>query len=331
MAIFRCSKCSYLREVPNEYTGKSANCPVCQEVMPIHDTIYFIKKVVQKYVNLYKELQELKQQIPSVSKFTGIPDESAGNAEINIYNTTDMMKVDQFEPILQWFRRKRIQVDVDEKAVDTTGFFDEIAVKLGDNYELLKDVSDRIKHAQVKGYINVALNLSKYSQKEVKCITDFCQELYRYSFLAKYYYHNKEGRVQLSLQTAPAIVNFFNGEWLEWFVFMKLLALCHEKKLSYSCLKNFTINFPNEDKHELDVFFLIDGSIPLCLECKSGEFRSLIEKYSRLRRRLNIDKTYFLLLVVGLSDEQVQGLTSMFDLTFVNERTFLPHISALLT
>lgn len=329
MAIFRCSKCGYLREVPNEYTGKSTSCPVCQELMPIYDTIDFIKKVVQKYVNLYKELQELKQQIPSVSKFTGIPDESAGNAEINIYNTTNMMKVDQFEPILQWFRRKQIQVDVNEKAVDTTGFFDEVAVKLGDNYELLKEVSDRIKRAQAKGYTNIALNLSKYSQKEVKCITDFCQELYQYSFLAKYY--NKEGRVQLSLQTAPAIVKFFNGEWLEWFVFMKLFALCHEKKLSYSCLRNFTINFPNEDKHELDVFFLLDGSIPLCLECKSGEFRSSIDKYSRLRRRLGIDKTYFLFLVVGLSNEQVQGLTSMFDLTFVNERTFLSHVTALFT
>ncbi len=36
------------------------------------------------------------------------------------------------------------------------------------------------------------------------------------------------------------------------------------------------------------------------------------------------------MLVLGLSDEQIQGLTRMFDITFVNEKTFVKQISILL-
>jgi hypothetical protein len=44
-----------------------------------------------------------------------------------------------------------------------------------------------------------------------------------------------------------------------------------------------------------------------------------------------MDKTHFFMLVVGLSDEQIQGLTRMFDITFVNEKTFVKKISTLLS
>ncbi|MDD1611934.1 MAG: hypothetical protein LUQ57_02210, partial [Methylococcaceae bacterium] len=44
----------------------------------------------------------------------------------------------------------------------------------------------------------------------------------------------------------------------------------------------------------------------------------------------DIDKEYFLLLVLGLSDEQARGLTSMYGITFVNEKNFIDHVSALL-
>ena len=90
------------------------------------------------------------------------------------------------------------------------------------------------------------------------------------------------------------------------------------------------MTFPNEDSNELDIFFLADNRIPICIECKSGEFRNHIDKYSKIRKRLKIEKSQFLLCVVGLSQEQTQGLTSMYDITFVNEINFIQHIENLL-
>ncbi len=63
---------------------------------------------------------------------------------------------------------------------------------------------------------------------------------------------------------------------------------------------------------------------------KEAEFRPFIDKYIKLRKRLKMDKKHFFMLVLGLSDEQIQGLTRMFDITFVNEKTFVKQISILL-
>lgn len=330
MAIFRCNQCGYLREVPNQHIGKKVKCPVCQQVMPIYDTFIFVKKVLEKYLSLRTELRRLQKTLSSTAT-DEISDETNNNvSDIDIFNTTVMTEKQQYQPILNWFQNKNIQLNIDQEAVDTTGFFDEVAVKLGDNYDLLKVVSDKIKRIQKKGYTNVTLNLSDYCQEEAMLIKEFCEELYEYAFVAKCFINRAQNKIHLSLQTAQPIVKFFNGEWLEWFAFMKLLAFCHKRQISFAGLRSFIIQFPNHEKNELDTFFLINDVMPIFVECKSGEFRPFIDKYIKLRHRLKMDKKHFFMLVLGLSDEQIQGLSRMFEITFVNEKTFVKQVSTLL-
>lgn len=331
MAIFRCKKCNHLREVSNDCIGRSVRCPMCKEVGQIYDTVEFVTKLLGKYLQLYKEFRQLQlqQEIPAIASDVTTPQAVAESIEFDIHNTTEMTKSAQYEPIVTWFEQKQIQVNVDHKAVDTTGFFDEVAVQIGDQYDLLKDMLDKIKRAQKNGYTNATVNLANESQKTRTKIIQFCKELHEYSFIARYYHDKKASKLHLTLQTAPAIVNFFNGEWLEWFVFMKLLAFFREKKMTCSGLRSFTINFSNEDVHEIDVFFLINGSLPVFIECKTGEVNSFIEKYSKLRKRLHLEKSNFLLLGMGLNDQQTQGFNSMYDITFVNERNFVSYVSGL--
>lgn len=356
MAIFRCNQCGHLREVTNDYIGRSVNCPRCKHTSPIHDTVGFVQKVIDRYMAQHEKLRRLQEQITALESsqaslgeyspeeleqlhqqlvMLDAPDTDSDDqhplADIDIFNTTAIASEQQYQPIVEWFQHQNIHVNVNHQALDTTGFFDEIAMQLGDKYDTLKLVSEKIKYIQQKGYTNVKLTLSKNNQKQTKTITQFCRELYDYSFLARSPYYQKDEKVlRLTLQTAPAIVNFFNGEWMEWFVFMKLLDYFREKAIPTAALRSLEVTFPNEDLHELDVFFLINNRLPLCIECKSGEFRQHIKKYSTLRKRLNLGETRFLLCVMGLSDEQARGLTSMYDLTFVNEKNFLQHVEQLL-
>jgi phage FluMu protein Com len=322
MAIFRCHQCGYLREVPNQHIGKKVKCPVCKKITPIYDTLDLIKKLLEKYSSMRKALVRLQKTLPA----TEIA-EPLDKTDLDIFNTTAMTAKQQYQPIVDWFKKKQIELNVDEDAVDTTGFFDEVAVKLGENYDVLKVVSDKIKRLQKKGYTNATLDLSDYSQEDAALINEFCQALYEYAFVAKCFVNKGKKKIHLTLQTAQPIVNFFNGEWLEWFAFMKLLAFCHERQMSFAGLRSFHIEFSNHDKNELDTFFLINGNIPIFVECKSGEFRPFIDKYVKLRKRLKMDKQHFFMLVVGLSDEQMQGLTRMFEISFVNEKTFLEQVS----
>ena len=110
---------------------------------------------------------------------------------------------------------------------------------------------------------------------------------------------------------------------------MKLLGLFQEKGRQVSCTRSLEVIFPNEDLHELDVFFLVDGSTPVCVECKTGEFRPEIDKYLRLRKRLGIDRSQFILCASSLSDEQAAGLSGMYELTFVSPTGLAPHLAKL--
>lgn len=117
---------------------------------------------------------------------------------------------------------------------------------------------------------------------------------------------------------------------MEWFALMKLLEFFREKKITPACSRNLDISFPGGTSNELDIFFLTKKEIPICIECKSGEFRQDINKYLSLRKRLNIEKNQFVICVFGLSQEQAQGMTSMYELTFVNENTLINHLQTVL-
>lgn len=328
MAIFRCNKCAHLREVPSEHVGKSAKCPKCQQAVTIYDTVLFIEKLLEKYFMQAKALRELQEQPQAAENGSAL--EKTSLEEIDIYHTEALKSNEQYRPVLQWFEQRQITVEVNHKAIDTTGFFDEIALALGADFDNLKEVVEQIKYVQRKGYVDVKLNLGRKNQEQIGKITAFCRDLYDYSFVAKYFYQKEDKLIRLKVQTIPAIVNFFNGEWLEWLVFMRMLEFLRAKKLPVSCLRNLLITFPNKDLHELDIFFLINESIPVCIECKSGEFQQHIDKYLTLRKRMEIGKAGFLICIVGLSQKQCEGLTGMHELTFVNESNFLEHLEKML-
>ncbi len=332
VAIFRCNKCTHLREVANEHIGKAVKCPQCQQQVTIYNTVAFLGNLLEKYFMQAKMLREMREQVQSQEQQNTSEEEQKENFlnEIDIYHTGELKKAEQYRPILQWFEQHSITVKVNPKSIDTTGFFDEVALALGKDYELLKEVVDKIKYVQFKGYNDVKINLDKKNQEQIKKICSFCRDMYDYSFVAKYIYIKNNKLIRLKTQNIPAITQFFNGEWLEWLVFMKLLEFFQAKKVPVSCLRNLFITLPNKDVHEIDVFFLINNSVPICIECKSGEFQQHIDKYLTLRKKIGLDKANFLLCIIGLSQKQCDGLTGMHELTFVNETNFLEHIEKII-
>ena len=94
--------------------------------------------------------------------------------------------------------------------------------------------------------------------------------------------------------------------------------------------RNLDIVFENEDLHELDVFILLDGAKPIVVECKSGEFRQDIEKYLKLRRRLGIDRSQFIVFSPDLAEDQAAALSNMYELTFANRERLTAHLRSLI-
>lgn len=335
MAILFCRKCGYFREIRSQYTGKSVICPQCRHTNTIHDTMEFFKRIIEKYRAQNRALRKLKEQFSPADSTESADSADSGNstiddrqllADIDIHNTTTLTDPRQYEPIVEWMKKKNIQIEIDHQAIDTTGFFDEIAVQLGDHYETLQLVGNQIKFAQSKSHASARIMLSKSTEGQVDTILNFCRELHDYSFISRYFYNKKEKFVRLILQNAPAIVKFFNGEWMEWYAFMKILNFFRENGVPVACLRSFHIVFTNREKYEIDGLFLVRNEMPLVVECKTGEFRHDIHKYSILRKKLKLNKTQFMICAIGLNDKQIQGFNSMYDVTFANESNFLDHV-----
>jgi len=328
MAIFRCSKCGHIREVGKDYIGKNVKCPKCESPSTIHDTVAFLKALISKYIEQSKELNQLRED----SNIEHIESGEYGNIlleDVDIHNTDLLTQRNNLVPIKGWFEKRNIQVLLTPEAVDTTGFFDEIASLIGEKFDVLNYVTSQIKYIQNKGYTNVKIDLSKKNQKEIQQITSFCKTLYDYSFVAKYFYQKKDKIIRLTLQTAPKIREFFNGIWMEWYALIEVLDFFSSKDLMFTCSRNLNITFSGNKSYELDLFFLTEKGFPICIECKTGEFRHDIDKYLTLRKLLKIDKSQFVICVFGLSQEQARGMSSMYDLTFVNENGLTDYMQSI--
>lgn len=319
MAIFKCLDCDYLTELSNEHIGLSVKCPRCKEPVTVQNTIGYISGLLKEHA-IYKNSQN--KTIATVDNTTLL--------DIDIHNTDYFAQNGSIATIIEWFRKLNIKVDIDSNANDTRGFFDEIAVRLGDNFEVLSCVVGQLKYAQHHSHTSAKINVSKKSKKDLDFIRQFCQELYDYSFVSRYTYLPTEKIIYLSLQTSPRIRSFFDGLWMEWYIFMKLLYLFRDNKIAPACSRQVKISFDNNTSNELDVFVLTENNTPIVIECKIGEFRQDINKYQSLRKRLGIQKENVILCVFGLSEEQAVGMSTMYDITVVNESLVIEHIDKLI-
>ena len=320
MAILRCNRCGHLQEQPDGLVGETAPCPGCENPTSIYGTLFFVGKLLEKYFDAQRTIAHLKAQLaPTVTPSSSPSVSQKPHDGIDFFNTDQLASALQHKPILDWFEHKQITAQADTHSVDTTGFFDEIAVSIGKNLSVLNEVLERIRWAQQKDYSSTTIHLDKESAEDAHAITNFCQQLYDFSFVAKCFHNRKENVIRLVIQTAPAIRSFFNGDWLEWHVLMTCLHVAKQGSRSFSCARHLNIQLRNKESYELDVFMLIDGKMPVCIECKSGEFRQNIDKYQLLSKRLGIGKRNFIMCIAGLSDEHAKGLSTMYGLSFTNE------------
>jgi len=339
MAILRCKSCNFLREVPNEHIGKTVKCPKCSQPASIFDVTVLIQALFKNLAQAQTELKQLKEQTNLlIAENTKLKEQTnfATNDKLNkeqqgyaFANKAFAPELINFDGVVNYLNEKKVKVEFKEKQMDISGFFDEIAVKLGDNYAILFPLLDKIRWAYRKNYDAINFDLTD-NQKTDQFIMQFCKELYEYGFIVRQFKKRDKNQIHLELQTSTKIMNFFNGEWLEWYAFMKTASLLSSKKITFSSLKNFIFNFENGEKHEADVFFVLPKNKPLWIECKSGEFRQDIQKYTKICKTLNIQKENFLLLVLDESDEKMIGLSNTFDITFVSEKNFLNYIEKLL-
>ena len=321
---------AHIIKLKNELS-ESISIEQIESIKEEYDTQIGILK--QNHIELEKRYSSSQNKIKtledSISNLKDRVNKDNSTHVDNISQDEEYTSISDYSIVTDWFAKNNIAVEVDEDAIDTRGFFDEVAITLGNNFDTLESVLEQIRFIQRKGYDTVKISLEKKSAHEIEIIKRFCQELYDYSFVARYFLDKKKNAIYIELQKAKKIVNFFNGLWMEWYVYMMLLSLFDKQELPSTLLRGLKITHPNRDKNELDIFFVI-GDVPIVIECKSGEFRRDIDKYIILKKRLRLSKKQFIICAIGLDGMHTDGLTNTYDITFKNQNNLIQYIEEII-
>jgi len=335
MALFHCKICSHRQEVPNDHIGRKAKCPKCQNISTIQDTLAYITTLTDKYLEVTEHLSMLERGL-SDNFFRENSDslpilDPSGEIDYDIHNTDMYAQEGQYTPITTWLKGRKISATINPDLMNTKGFFDEIAIMMGDSFQVLEPMIKQIKYIQSRGFDKVKIPLAKYSKAETQQIIDFAKTLHEYSFIQKFWHDKTKKSLYLTLQSdMPRIQGFFMGLWMEWYVMIKIFGLFQQKNISLPLARGMHITFGDKQKNELDIFFINERDEPVVIECKTGEFRQDISKYISLRKKIGLKKENFILCVFGLPDELIHGFNTMFDISFANEMTLIPYLETIL-
>lgn len=332
MSIYRCSSCGFIAETVVA-AGEKLPCGKCGTSSTLFSTTFYVQKLVERYLAVRRELEAFKQTMTDTDGETSVAEEqsaAAGLLNADDLNNTDLLATDaQHQPLRDWFGARRIETTVDLSAVDTTGYFDEAALQIGERHALLAELIEKVRYAYRQNFSWVKFNLAKYGPADRQRILDFCRQLYGNTLFARYSFKKQTQDLELGIQPAKTVREFFMGAWLEWYVLATLLRVCVDKKREFSCARQLLLALPNGVRRELDVAALVGGRTLIVIECKTGEFRADIAKYVDLRQRLGMDRTQFVICNPELQDDQLAGLSRMYDLTFMNLGSLRTHLEAL--
>ena len=337
MPLYRCNACGYVAEESITPVGKSMPCNRCAQPVTVFGTVFYVEKLLERYNEIRRELQALRaleapQATPAPSS-PPAPAPAPAPVAVAAKTPTDthLATVAQHAPLQNWFQARQIQVEFDVEAVNTAGYFDEAARAFGERYDLFGELIGRVCWGYRKAHTGLNLELARLPQKDAQAINQLCRNLYEHTFFSRYHYQKPEKIVRLSLQSAPAVRRFFEGGWLEWFALLEVLAVwqAQQPRFSLSVARGARVTFANEDLQELDVLALPSNQAPLCIECKTGEFRRDLDKLLRLRKRLDIPRERFIICALDLNEEQAASLNAMYDMSFVTLGTLRPHLQRL--
>lgn len=328
MPVYRCNKCGHISESPT--AGTQIPCGKCQTQCSVFDTAFYIGKLIERYSAAVREIKALQADEKAEPLDASQEQAAAAPSAANALSESPLNTPAQHAPIESWLKSKGIEAQFDHSNVDTSGYFDEAAQQLGHNHGLFGELIQRVAYAYRKDHTGLNINLSEMAQKDGQSIQSLCRQLYSHTLFARYRYQKQEKVMHLTLQSAPKVRQFFTGAWLEWFALMEAISTAQGKGCKFSCARGVKVMFPNEDVHELDVVLLPEGRPPVCIECKTGEFRHDIKKYQMLRKKLGIDAARFMICSTEITDEQADSLSAMYELKFVNHQSLAGHLASII-
>jgi hypothetical protein len=303
-----------------------------QAVSSRTDSTEILNAVLQELKEIKSEVVLLRQEVLRISSLEIVTRSSANLAPPHIYPDEAPLtnfphphnvQSDLASEVRAWLEGRGITIKSSRQPSEDDETLNRLADFLGDRFAHLAELYELIKQNLSDGK-KFSFTLRSSVPKKISDCAQFCTLLKAHGFLSSYQYVRAERKIYAAPSRKGNAINFLSGAWFERFVHLRIrqLLLSHGQK--FENMANTIISLPNQDDFELDLLYWVEGKrLPLWIECKTGDYKDSLDKYSNFRRILNVPKQNAILVVLGISDDKAKSLTASHDITIVNEQALL--------
>ena len=151
------------------------------------------------------------------------------------------------------------------------------------------------------------MELADSSPEEISDSVQLCQKLSDVHYLHDYQYRRGAQLLQGTLNREGE--EYIRGRWLEQYIRRQLVSGFGRAHLGYSLLMNPQLAFVDGQKYELDLF-VMERDSPIWLECTTAKNpKERLSRMGTLRTKLKIPADRTLLIIAGMSNERIRGLS----------------------
>lgn len=276
--------------------------------------------IFEHILNISKSLNDISNSLQNIcilfKEKVEKSENGNGNYEISV----------PYKNIIKKLENRNIRI---KKINKITNDFDNIAVFMGNNYNLIKNIYILMKRdLNLKTGIN--LFMKNNIPEEISATTNLCLKLYNIGFLDEYNYF-KSPKFILNCKTGQSSVstNFLTGGWFERYVFLALKDIFEINGISedkYEILTNVHIILSDNNIMELDILVYYNNKY-FYIEVKTGDYRQCIKKYTEIVKILNFDMSFFIHTDINnLIANQLTNIMNMYVININNMKEILESI-----
>ena len=317
-----------------QYLEQDLTTKVKQEIQEIQA---FVETSRRQNQSAHDQIKNIKQELKAIK--SRLPE--SGNLQQLITPKTSTKntlgkELPRGDQVVKWLNNKDIKVEKYRSKASSISeqTFDKLAIYLGKNHAILDEFHGKLR-SSVQDGSRFNFSLRNRTQNDIRINTQFGSMLRQAGCLSNYHYDKKTKVMNVAVHRRNDLESFLYGDHFERFIFHEITEFFRSRALNYDCLVNAEVIFPNTDRYELDLIFLVKEHL-FWVECKAGSNFNNIDRYlpqysENHQNFLQLPKTNALVVCRHFDENQAAIRTNLWqNVTVTNPELILTLIKSTL-
>jgi hypothetical protein len=296
------------------------------------DTPMLLQSLVERHRKLVTEVKQVRNEQTALIG----PSSSAQSSNMLavVTGTTALAPVSyrtHLNPLLRKLESMGLKVRVDKN--DQGLPLDELkaAGLLAASGAAFKPHLDHIRHAYKQGWGTANLMLTLNDVQDRTMLTRLAFELYMAGFFLSLNSDLRKNTLSVELNPDQKARKFFEGDWLEYWLYFHLAKMCQVENLLFLTLRGLIIEGPSRKPVKLDLACLVNNTTLISIACCTRDHRTESDRLRELHNLLAKPDTHFLICEPMSDIVRASELTTLYKLPFLNLESTIMRLQELLT